>query len=575
LTTVLTSIAKIFDPTLNPVEAFQSIFPGSIESSTVSRTSLDENFSPPRDALPSEQIQLPFENRIAKAIHDESSVWILSMLLPVAISLTIQSHVPFMCSVLPEVIFLAYCLAKLKTKLNYLTIQEPLLKDRNWEDVRNGIWEDSLDTDGKRAFVMGWFYDEPFERLRREDAVKFLSWIRFGTTLESLTPIEQHDVIYSDLPRLEKEVNNGVALPQRTSDEEALGCMRFNLEPIRFRPKPLLFYAITHGVHAYMHSLTSKLGFTYVKPTNSTSGLPYWHRPPKNCNKNSTPLIFFHGVGGVGFYSSLVEELSSTIDGHIFIVDLPFVSLRICDSIPKVKDQVQSIVQMLDNNVGVKTKATLVGHSYGSILQSWMVQSQPERVSNCVFIDPVCFNLHHKKSLFNFHMNRVDMKQNKDKLWKFDFPFSIDALINLAGTELHTNHLFFRHFWWATNALWPKDLAKNDISAAILLSELDDIVPSQEIEHSIYNFSQDAIQSKSHFWNEIISGINDSQKSSSFIRTEMIPGAKHGEILLNKEHRKKAITKILAMIRLSNIKSEKEIISRKQATHWNALSVIS
>mmetsp|Transcript_64987 Transcript_64987/g.76321 ORF Transcript_64987/g.76321 Transcript_64987/m.76321 type:complete len:340 (+) Transcript_64987:51-1070(+) len=325
-------------------------------------------------------------------MHDESSVWILAMFFPLVISLAIQSEVPYMCSVLPEALFLAYSFAKLKTKLNYLTTQEPLLKDRSWEDVRNGIWEISNDLDDKKAFVMGWFYDEPFDLLRREDAIKFLSWIRFGTSLENLTSMERHDVIHSDLPRLEKEVNGGIELPVRENSENPLGCMRFNLEPIRFRPKPLIFYAITHGVHALINNiLTSKLGFTYVKSPNNAQDLSYWHRPPTDCSENSTPLVFFHGVGGIGFYSSIVEELSSAMDGHIFIVDLPFVSLRICDDIPAVKDQVKSIIGMLDNNAGPKSKATLVGHSYGTVVQSWMVQSHPERVSNCVFIGEFFF----------------------------------------------------------------------------------------------------------------------------------------------------------------------------------------
>jgi len=55
--------------------------------------------------------------------------------------------------------------------------------------------------------------------------------------------------------------------------------------------------------------------------------------------------------------------------------------------------------------------------------------------------DPICFQLHLKTTLFNFHFQRVDNDTQSNKKW--DNPFSIGSLINLAGTEVSSGLTFF------------------------------------------------------------------------------------------------------------------------------------
>jgi pimeloyl-ACP methyl ester carboxylesterase len=98
------------------------------------------------------------------------------------------------------------------------------------------------------------------------------------------------------------------------------------------------------------------------------------------------PLVFVHGVGGMCFYYGLLEELTQETDGSIVLLDLPFVSLRIADEIPSVNNQIQSIEAILDEKFGPGSKVSFAGHSYGSIVLSWMVQAKSERVANCIFI---------------------------------------------------------------------------------------------------------------------------------------------------------------------------------------------
>ena len=110
----------------------------------------------------------------------------------------------------------------------------------------------------------------------------------------------------------------------------------------------------------------------------------------------SNSLVFIHGVGGLGFCYKLIEDIKMATEGDnvpIILVDLPHVSLRMYDEIPKIQSQVDSIFGIIDDltvhgddNTEVPRKATLVGHSYGPSVMSWMIQSRPEQISGCVFL---------------------------------------------------------------------------------------------------------------------------------------------------------------------------------------------
>jgi hypothetical protein len=67
--------------------------------------------------------------------------------------------------------------------------------------------------------------------------------------------------------------------------------------------------------------------------------------------------------------------------------------IQMYNEIPKIQSQVESIFSIIDDITDDTTgdnsppsKATLVGHSYGTAIMSWMVQSKPERISGCVFL---------------------------------------------------------------------------------------------------------------------------------------------------------------------------------------------
>jgi pimeloyl-ACP methyl ester carboxylesterase len=92
-----------------------------------------------------------------------------------------------------------------------------------------------------------------------------------------------------------------------------------------------------------------------------------------------------------------IKDATQNDNVPIVLIDLPHVSLRMYDEIPNIKSQTRSISRILDllaskidRNKCKMNKVTLVGHSYGTAVMSWLVQSQPERIAGCVFLGKYC-----------------------------------------------------------------------------------------------------------------------------------------------------------------------------------------
>ncbi|KAJ3204721.1 hypothetical protein HDU67_009348, partial [Dinochytrium kinnereticum] len=106
------------------------------------------------------------------------------------------------------------------------------------------------------------------------------------------------------------------------------------------------------------------------------------------------PIVFFHGIGGglfsyLGFiYRVLVENRQRAF----FLVELPYVSMRLVDHVPSMQQTVAEVEDMLDHH-GF-SKAFFIGHSLGTAVTAWMMNNS-KVVAGSVLLDPIVFKTYH------------------------------------------------------------------------------------------------------------------------------------------------------------------------------------
>jgi len=159
-------------------------------------------------------------------------------------------------------------------------------------------------------------------------------------------------------------------------------------------------------------------------------------------------------------------------------------------------------------------------------------------------------------------MKRVDHSSKG----QWDNPFTIGSLINLAGTEMHTNYSMLRHFWWASNALWPSDIVSKDISACVLVSEKDEIVPSADVAALFDAYNDEQMLHKDErrdasAWDVAMShlasfNLSDETSSAPFVKAQLLEGA-HGDFIFDDDQRREVTKTISAMHRLNTIKQKR------------------
>jgi len=268
-------------------------------------------------------------------------------------------------------------------------------------------------------------------------------------------------------------VGKGGAEPQRYakySNDPLLGLATY---PLAFH---LALYALTDGL---LRVLLRKRGFRRLTVKSTT----YYYHPgvdsmnafdegasTKTTNAhvdNNIPLVFCHGIGiGLIYYLCLIDELLQ-LGKPVFLPEIPYV----CgfrpwlsrNSILTPTAATSTLTAMLASRGFLK--ATFLGHSYGTSWLSYMCKYASHAVSAVIFLDPICFCLHHPDLTKSFVYHRAD-------------PGSISYMIK---TDLIINWTIQRSISWSRIVLFIEDIP-NDIPYGVYLSEKDVLVPVGIVE---------------------------------------------------------------------------------------------
>jgi len=225
---------------------------------------------------------------------------------------------------------------------------------------------------------------------------------------------------------------------------------------------PLVFHLLIllvtdGGLRLIMH----QKGFSHLK----IGSIKYYYHPGNVPDgEEDVPIIFCHGIGiGLLFYLPLIDELLKL--GHpIMLPEIPYVCgfrpWQDPNSILTPSEVSFTLSAMITMNG--YSKGVFIGHSYGSTWVSYMCKYAKNVMAAVVFLDPICFCLHHPclTKSFVYHrpdpgsvsyMVKTDVIVNwtvrfSCKWWSFyiDFPIENNLVSLLRFSVLfHGNQLYF------------------------------------------------------------------------------------------------------------------------------------
>mmetsp|Transcript_183 Transcript_183/g.482 ORF Transcript_183/g.482 Transcript_183/m.482 type:complete len:541 (-) Transcript_183:158-1780(-) len=316
-----------------------------------------------------------------------------------------------------------------------------------------GEWRGAMELLGK-DILTGWFFSAEIGEIKKENLVQFLTWALFNTTPPRLSREDAVEVC-DEVVRIEKALKHKF----EPGFNPNVKCMRNSLDHVKTEYRPLLFYLAVWFQNVFSYGVIEQLGYKcyHAGPTR------YWFRPGAPGTK-AQPVVFLHGIGvGISQNLPLLRKLHK--DREVYLVELPWVCLRLGETPPAPDEFVRTIELMLSNHGRWDTGACFIGHSYGTCAIAWVLRTRPQLVKSMILIEPVCL------LLFSYHVCYNFLYNSNNKLWG-------RTAMWLAGSEMSVAHALTRHFWWQSNTLLMQHFPEY---SSIFLSADDFIIPSREI----------------------------------------------------------------------------------------------
>ncbi|CAG8600201.1 4611_t:CDS:2 [Funneliformis caledonium] len=347
-------------------------------------------------------------------------------------------------------------------------------------------------------WIEGWFCvgkkKAKFDQIHRENVEEWLAWSFFASHIEE---IRQNTEYITELYDMIDFIENAKKVKFPEGYNPDIRCIRLTLDPIRAIPRPFIFYVAIFMLNYVYYVIlrlsgfehyglkysvlngywSSTLEFDIQEETikSSPSRISYWYYNPNLHNENAPlkknhqkqqPIVFIHGVGvGLFCYFKFLRKLYK-LNRPLFLVELPYVSMRLIEDVPTMEETVQEIEEMLTSH-GFP-KATFVAHSLGTAVCAWVIKEARKRVGGCVLIDPICFLLHYPHVAYNF-VYREPKAANEHVTYLF------------ASRELHISHYFARHFHWFQSVFFVTHRNALPANTHVYVSEHDNIVPSSDV----------------------------------------------------------------------------------------------
>ncbi|KAG8941755.1 hypothetical protein FRC00_012215 [Tulasnella sp. 408] len=275
--------------------------------------------------------------------------------------------------------------------------------------------------------------------------------------------------------------------PEGTDHIEPLG---LTWDPVNVWSRPGILYVFGELMN---RSAKWYLEWKYNMVEREYEGIGYLIRDPSpEQPPTQSPLVLMHGLGlGVIQYVPSILLLMQHIpsDRPILIPLQPNISQAIFHPthvLPLTRDQwVNGLKLLFEKLRWDEEGVTMVSHSKGSLIHTWMLKAYPELIKRSCFVDPgmtsgVCFCL-----------------WEGDLAWNFVYRKPTNAIQLImkyfAATEPGIALAVQRHWDWTANALWFEEIPRprDPYYAAYFLGGKDAVIDGWRVRRYLVNHGVD------------------------------------------------------------------------------------
>ncbi|KAJ9074788.1 hypothetical protein DSO57_1003066 [Entomophthora muscae] len=300
-----------------------------------------------------------------------------------------------------------------------------------------------------------WMLERPVGQLRLDYFQDWIGWMFFDKRAKDMDAKEMAQA--EEIHRLFE-----ARLPQKKDSHQPIENCRVMVpttDPMVCQPKPFVFHLGIQLVQQFAFWKLRGLGFQ----RNSLHGMFYWFLPG---NSPEPPIMYIHGIG-IGFFMYLptLTTLSQTHIGRgVVLLELPHISMAPFDVILD-HDQTLEAIDAIFHRHSIE-KVSLVAHSFGTLVASWINRHRSQYLSQLVLVDPVCFRIWDPALAHNF-------------LYAEPFSFLHELARFFVAQDPLVTHTLSKEVYWYESVMYPEEIA---IPATIFLASRDWVVDAAGIE---------------------------------------------------------------------------------------------
>ena len=267
------------------------------------------------------------------------------------------------------------------------------------------------------------------------------------------------------------EKNIGTKFKDNNKNQKFASIQEMEIKPSH---KPLLYYFFLKGIKLIFDYKMINLGYKI----NIVDGLTYYEIVNKS-KKNGKTCLYFHGLGfGLMTSFNLLKVLTRKYD-NIFCPVMPNISNMVFSDFQKYnqKDFVKIILSRLTKNG--YSNLTFIGHSFGTINGTTLINNNNNLFQKFLLIDPICFFPKHIHAFKKAFMKKEDFF-NKYENHKYINKIKMSHYI--IYKDIYVQQLLFRKTSIEDMFIYNLDL---DERFTIVLGTNDHLISSHKVSEYI------------------------------------------------------------------------------------------